>query len=152
MTFVLNKIKKDKYWAKPHANLMRKTEKLLGVGLDDKDFAEKFLETQCIDVGPFFVHKDVYQQYLKVQENGIPCGYIWFDITDLKEEMIGLKNGQASTGDIYKRLKGYGTRGKQILLDILEDEYFLVKNNDQKLNKEIQRDYYREYKIKVEDS
>jgi hypothetical protein len=152
MTELSTIIKKDKYWTKPHANLMRKTEKLLGVGLDDKDFAEKFLETQCIDVGPFLVHKDVYKQYIEVQENKIPCGYIWFDITDLKEEMIGLKNGQASTGDVYKRLKDYPTRGKQILLDILEDEYFLIKNNDQALNKQIQRDYYGEYKIKVEDS
>lgn len=152
MTQVLTRIKKDRYWAKPHANLMRKTEALLGIGLDDKDFAEKFLETQCIDVGPFLVHKDVYKQYLEVQENKIPCGYIWFDITDLKEEMVGLKNGQASTGDIRKRLKGYGTRGKQILLDILEDGIFKKKGYDQELNKQIQKDYYREYRIKVENS
>jgi hypothetical protein len=149
---IKKKRKKDPYWGKPYANLMRETEKLLGVGLDDKDFAEKFLETQCIDAGPFLIHKDIYQQYLKVQENKIPCGYIWFDISDLKEEMIGLKNGQASTGDVYKRLKDYPTRGKQILLDILEDNVFTQKNYDQKLNKEIHRDYYRKYRIKVEDS
>lgn len=152
MMEVMTQIRKDKYWAKPHANLMRKIEKLVGVDLDDKEFAEKFLETQCIDVGSFLVHKDVYQQYLKVQENKIPCGYIWFDITDLKEEMIGLKNGQSSTGDVYTRIKSYGSRGKKILLDILEDAVFKKKGYDQDLNKQIQKDYYREYRIKVEDS
>lgn len=151
MSFTM-KIKKDKYWAKPHANLMRKIEKLVGVSLDDTEFTEKFLESQCIDVGPFLVHKDVYQQYLKVQENKIPCGYIWFDITDLKEEMVGLKNGQASTGDVRKRLKDYPTRGKQILLDILEDDVFKEKGYDQFLNSEIESDYYSDYKIEVEDS
>lgn len=132
--------------------LMRKVEKLMGVSLDDKDFAEKFLETQCIDVGSFLVHKDVYQQYLKVQENKIPCGYIWFDITDLKEEMVGLKNGQASTGDVYKRIKSFESRGKKILLDILEDDIFKKKSYDQFLNSEIESDYYGDYKIEVENS
>lgn len=153
MTEVFSKIKKDKYWDKPYANLMRKTEKLLGVGLDDKDFAEKFLESQCIKItDTFLVHKDVYQQYLKVQENKIPCGYIWFDITDLKEEIIGLKNGQASTGDVKGRVTSFETRGIQILLDILEDTAFKKKGYDQFLNGEIESDYYSDYKIEVEDS
>jgi hypothetical protein len=146
-------LKKDKYWAKPSGNMLRKLEQLLGVGIDDANFTEKFLETQCIKVtDKFLIHKDIYQQYLNVQENKIPCGYIWFDITDLKFEIIGLKNGQASTGDIKKRVTSYGTRGTQILLDIIEDEYFLIKNNDQRLNKKIESDYYSNYKIEVEDS
>jgi hypothetical protein len=132
---------------------IKKIEKLLGVKLEDLNFSQKFLENQCVKVtDTFSVHKDVYQQYLKVQEYRIPCGYIWFDITDLKEEMIGLKNGQTSTGNVKGRVTSFETRGTQILLDILEDDVFKEKGYDQKLNLEIESDYYESYKIEVENS
>lgn len=131
---------------------LQKIIKLLEMELSNPMFAEKFMESQCIDIGPFLVHTDIYQQYLKVQENKIPCGYIWFDITDLKADVIGLKNGQASTGDVRSRVKSFESRGKKILIDVLEDDVFKNKGYDQKLNLEIESDYYESYKIEVEDT
>lgn len=146
------KIKKDKYWTKPHANLLRNIESIMGISIDDEGFAEKFIEEQCVRVTEtLLVHKDVYQEYLKVEEDNLPCGYIWFDITDIKEEVIGLKNGQASTGDVRKRVTDYVSRGTQIILDVLVDDVFKKKNYDQELNKKLQRDYYS-LGIKVENS
>lgn len=131
----------------------RKIKRKYGIDLKDPKMTEELIEQMCVKVNDnLWVHKDVYQQYLCVQENKIPCGYVWFDISDIGQEYIKLKNGQASKGDVKGRVTSFETRGVQVVLDIIEDKFFSIKNNDQKLNKQIESDYYEDYKIEVESS
>ena len=119
-----------------------------------------FLRAECIQVTKtFFVHKEIYSEYLHIQNNKLPCGYAWFSANELEIAMkerfkshISIKNGQTSTGNIKSRVTSFETTGVQILIDVLGDSSFKERNFDQKLNSKIETDYYEKYGIEVDHS
>lgn len=147
--YKLPKEMRDPLWGAPNAKVLRKLESIMNMDISDKNFASEFILTQCIKINKnAYVHVDAYEDYLKVTELKLSCGYMWIDSTDLKEEIIPAKNGQASTGSVLSDVRRYHTRGIQIILDILIDEAFLKPSFDQKLNTQIEKDY-KNLKIKV---
>ena len=126
---------------------LKKLEKVMGVPIDDEQ-ASILLAQQCVEVNGFFILKDIYPEYLRIVEGKLPVGYTWMDIEDLKWEYIDLKNGQAAKGDIKSRMR-FETRGKKIIIDLIQHESFSKKGFDQKLNKEIQSDYIVDFGIEV---
>ena len=147
--YKLPKEMRDPLWGVPNAKVLRKLESIMNMDISDKNFASEFMLTQCIKINKnAYVHVDAYEDYLKVAELKLSCAYMWIDSTDLKEEIIPAKNGQASTGSVLSDVRRYHTRGIQIILDILIDEAFLKPSFDQKLNTQIEKDY-KNLKIKV---
>ena len=115
-----------------------------------KEFTEEYFLSKCIEVTPnFFVLQDTYKEYLNCEHNNLPAGYAWIDIKDLVDDIIDIKNGQAATGNIKKRVTSFETRGAQVLIDVIQHEKFKIKNFDQTHNKQIERDYKHSYGYEV---
>jgi len=115
---------------------------------------DDFLKECCRRVSPgVYVISEIYETYLYVQQNRIACGYCWVSINDLynSEELIPTKNGQTSIGDIKGRIGSYETTYDIIVWDIIEDDCFKNSGFDQKLNSEIEKDYSKDHKIKVDN-
>ncbi len=95
-------------------------------------FTEEYILSKCIRVTEnFFVLQDIHKEYLNCELNNLPSGYAWIDIKDLVDDIIHIKNGQAATGNIKKRVTGFETRGVQVLIDVIQHEKFKIKNFDQ---------------------
>lgn len=150
--YKLPKEMRDPLWGVPNAKVLRKLESIMNMDISDKNFASEFMRTQCIKIAQnTYVYIEAYEDYLKATENGLSVGYIWFEDTDLNNEILYLKNGQNSNGNILSRISNgsYITRGKKIILDILIDDVFLKPSFDQKLNTQIQKDYKKPLNISV---
>ena len=113
-------------------------------------FTEEYILSKCIRVTEnFLVLQDTYKEYKNCEHNNLPAGYAWIDIKDLVDDIIHIKNGQAATGNIKKRVTGFETRGAQVLIDVIQHEKFKIKNFDQTHNKQIERDYKHSYGYEV---
>ena len=109
-------------------------------------FTEEYILSKCIEVNKnFFVLQDTYKEYLNCEHNNLPAGYAWIDIKDLVDDTIDIKNGQAATGNIKKRVTAIETRGAQILIDVIQHEAYIADHFDKKHNKQIEKDYKNSY-------
>ena len=85
----------------------------------------------------YAVNQQVAESYHKAMNNKLPSGYAWgeFGGPDDLEAMIELwlKEGQASTGDIYGRVTNFGNAKPQLLYDVIIDDCFLKKGFDQEI-------------------
>lgn len=82
----------------------------------------------------YAVNSAVHDLLVYAKENSLPSGYAWmeFDPTDNECEIdIKSKEGQASTGDILKRVTSFATRLPQLITDVIIDEVFKAKGFDQ---------------------
>lgn len=97
---------------------------------------EKMIETilsQCVELDGFFIHKNCVKQYTLAKQNNLSCGYSYCEPKWILE--FRAKEGQSSTGDVKARLDAREGIEKKIILDVLIDDSFKLKNFDQKFNK-----------------
>jgi hypothetical protein len=85
-----------------------------------------------IDKNLFAADQEVFDLYKKAIERKLPSGYCW--TTDEMIKNYETKEGQASTGDIRRRVKSYATTGRQIILDVIIDPFFKDDHKDKALN------------------
>lgn len=93
-------------------------------------------EFVCIKQNLYAVNQTIYNQILKAKEQKLPSGYAWteFDPTDQDFELAEEeKEGQASTGDIVKRVTSFATRLPQLITDVIIDDVFEKKGFDQEV-------------------
>jgi hypothetical protein len=90
---------------------------------------------ECIEYDGFYIHKDILSQYKLAKEKKIACAYSYCETGWLKQNELRAKEGQASTGNVKGRVKGREGISKKIILDVLIDNSFLKKNEDQRFNK-----------------
>ena len=113
----------------------------------------KYLGKICVKIKPnFWVLRSVFDDYIKATTQNLPAGYGWVTPQDLYEESAMNKNGQASTGNIYERVRAFETTGIQIINTVIINDNFLIPHFDKKLNKQLERDYYKVYDIEVDKS
>jgi hypothetical protein len=68
----------------------------------------------------------------EAKEKKLPSGYAW--ATDEMIQSLSSKDGQARTGDVVSRVKAFATTGRQIILDVIIDDFFTEPGQDQILN------------------
>jgi hypothetical protein len=68
----------------------------------------------------------------EAKEKKLPAGYAW--ATDEMIHSLSSKDGQARTGDVVSRVKAFATTGRQIVLDVIIDDFFTEPGQDQVLN------------------
>lgn len=87
----------------------------------------------------YTVNQQVANDFYKVTKENLPCGYKWCDFggrNDADFLLEGwLKEGQASTGNVYQRVAEYGNLRPQLLVDIVIDECFKTSGFDQDILK-----------------
>lgn len=100
-----------------------------GIGLLDSILSE------CIEYDGFYIHKDILSQYKLAKESKLACSYSYCETGWLKQNELRAKDGQVEDGNVKKRIDAREGIGKKIILDVLIDNCFLNKNEDQRFNK-----------------
>ena len=83
----------------------------------------------------YAVSQSVADDYHKAMINKLPCGYAWCDFGGIEDDTFELdgwlKEGQASTGDVYSRVTRYENIKPHLIFDIIIDDCFKEKGIDQ---------------------
>ena len=127
---------------------------------NQKEIKKKLLE-QFVEIKgkkPTYILKgEVFDSFVNAKTNKLPCGYSWVTLDGVlncpDDELIDAKCGQAATGNVIGRVRSYGgeTRSAQLIVSIIINDAFNKENKafDQVLNKSLEQDWYKEYKIKI---
>ena len=127
---------------------------------NQKEIKKKLLE-QFVEIKgkkPTYILKgEVFDSFVNAKTNKLPCGYSWVTLDGVlncpDDELINAKCGQAATGNVIGRVRSYGgeTRSAQLIVSIIINDAFDKENKafDQVLNKSLEQDWYKEYKIKI---
>ena len=123
---------------------------------NQKEIKKKLLE-QFVEVNKdlYILKGEVFESFVNVKTNKLSCGYSWGTLDDVlncpDDELINVKCGQAATGNVIGRAKVFVSRSAQLIVSIIINDAFSKEHKgfDQVLNKSLEQDWYKEYKIKI---
>jgi hypothetical protein len=85
------------------------------------------------------INSEVASLVERAASEKLPCGYAWCEIKKSKDKWIfkdknRAKEGQASSGDVSKRVQSFESTDQQLILDVMISNFFKESHRDKKLN------------------